>query len=256
MQRRSRPGRKPGPNPLVRHRSRERFSRGHPGHVTLKVRRDVPSLRTVKLVRAVERSFARGCERGEIGAVSPARAAHADRGAERAALRAPERAEARAARVASRGARPGVVGPLVRRLETTPRLRTRAARGTATSGAGAELAVDDGLASARTARPARGSGQPLATWPVDASPTAEISRPVRQQRAHSEPLRSNPDRNEGRDHRRKAWGGATTLESTRKEIDGSGGKVLPRGRRAPRRSQEGWQRRQRAKHFRRLGRPG
>lgn len=59
-------GRKPGPNPRMRHRSRERFGRGLPCHVTLKVRRDVPSLRTVRLVREVENTFARGCERGEF----------------------------------------------------------------------------------------------------------------------------------------------------------------------------------------------
>lgn len=35
-----------------------------PGHVTLKVRKDVPSLRTVRLVREVERTFVVCCERG------------------------------------------------------------------------------------------------------------------------------------------------------------------------------------------------
>ena len=57
-------GRKPGPNPRIRHRSRECFTALLPAHVTLKVRSDVPSLRTVKLVSEVERSFARACERG------------------------------------------------------------------------------------------------------------------------------------------------------------------------------------------------
>ena len=33
-------------------------------HVTLKVRDDVPSLRSARLVREFERSFARGCELG------------------------------------------------------------------------------------------------------------------------------------------------------------------------------------------------
>ena len=37
-----------------------------PAHVTLRARNDVPSLRTVKLVREVERSFARACERGDF----------------------------------------------------------------------------------------------------------------------------------------------------------------------------------------------
>jgi len=64
--RRPRAGRKPGPNPRLRHRSRAPFGRGLPCHVTLKVRKDVPSLRTVRLVREVERTFARGCERGEF----------------------------------------------------------------------------------------------------------------------------------------------------------------------------------------------
>lgn len=59
-------GRKPGPRPRVRHLSREPFAGRFPCHVTLKVRADVPSLRTVKLVREVERSFAHGCERGEF----------------------------------------------------------------------------------------------------------------------------------------------------------------------------------------------
>ncbi len=59
-------GRKPGPNPRVLHRSREKFATGLPCHVTLKVREGVPSLRTVKLVHEVERTFAKGCERGEF----------------------------------------------------------------------------------------------------------------------------------------------------------------------------------------------
>ncbi len=59
-------GRKPGPKPRVRHLSRTPFARGLPCHVTLRVRPDVPSLRTVKLVREIERSFARGCERWEF----------------------------------------------------------------------------------------------------------------------------------------------------------------------------------------------
>ncbi len=41
----------------------------HPCHVTLKVERDVPSLRSAKLVREVERSFAAACERGEFRVV-------------------------------------------------------------------------------------------------------------------------------------------------------------------------------------------
>ena len=53
-------GRPPGPRPLVWHRSRERFPATHPLHVTLKVRRGLPSLRQWKVVRAVESTFRRG----------------------------------------------------------------------------------------------------------------------------------------------------------------------------------------------------
>jgi hypothetical protein len=34
--------------------------------VTIKVRKEVPSLRTVRLVREIERSFAAGCEREDF----------------------------------------------------------------------------------------------------------------------------------------------------------------------------------------------
>jgi len=61
--RRPRAGRKARPRRPVPHRSRERFPARHPTHVTVRVRADVPSLRTVRLVRALERSFTRGCER-------------------------------------------------------------------------------------------------------------------------------------------------------------------------------------------------
>jgi REP element-mobilizing transposase RayT len=56
-------GRKPGPNPAVRHLSRESFPSRHPCHVTLKVRKGVPSLRNARVVHEVEDSFRRGCER-------------------------------------------------------------------------------------------------------------------------------------------------------------------------------------------------
>jgi REP element-mobilizing transposase RayT len=59
-------GRKVGPNPRIRHLSREQFAGRFPCHVTLKVRKGLASLRTVRLVREVERSFAVGCERGEF----------------------------------------------------------------------------------------------------------------------------------------------------------------------------------------------
>lgn len=55
----SRPGagRKPGHRPRVWHRSRGSIAPRHPSHVTLRVRSDVPSLRTVRLVRELERSL-------------------------------------------------------------------------------------------------------------------------------------------------------------------------------------------------------
>ena len=44
------------------HEPRAAFASRHPLHVTLKVRPDVPSLRTVKLVNEVERSFRQACD--------------------------------------------------------------------------------------------------------------------------------------------------------------------------------------------------
>jgi hypothetical protein len=55
-------GRKPGPKPGVRHAPREHFKR-LPAHVTVRVRHDVPSLRTVPIVHEIERTFANGCSR-------------------------------------------------------------------------------------------------------------------------------------------------------------------------------------------------
>ena len=59
-------GRKAGPNPRIRHLSREPLASRFPCHVTVKVRKGVPSLRTAKLVREVERSFSRAKERGDF----------------------------------------------------------------------------------------------------------------------------------------------------------------------------------------------
>jgi REP-associated tyrosine transposase len=59
-------GRKPGTNPRIRHRSRAVFAHRLPCHVTLKVREGIPSLRTVGLVRELERSFAASCERSDF----------------------------------------------------------------------------------------------------------------------------------------------------------------------------------------------
>jgi len=60
--RRSGAGRKPGPNPQVPHATRVPFRR-LPAHVTLRLRPGLPSLRTVAIVRELERSFAAGCKR-------------------------------------------------------------------------------------------------------------------------------------------------------------------------------------------------
>lgn len=56
-------GRKPGLSPRLRHGERQHFSKPLPAHVTLRVRQDVPSLRTVSIVREIERTFADGCIR-------------------------------------------------------------------------------------------------------------------------------------------------------------------------------------------------
>jgi hypothetical protein len=56
-------GRKPGPSPRLRHGRRVHFAQPLPAHVTLRMRDDVPSLRTVPIVREIETTFARGCER-------------------------------------------------------------------------------------------------------------------------------------------------------------------------------------------------
>ena len=60
--RRAKAGRKPGKNAGPLHRSRGPFTR-LPTHVTLRIRGDVPSLRTVRIVHEIERTFASGCER-------------------------------------------------------------------------------------------------------------------------------------------------------------------------------------------------
>jgi REP element-mobilizing transposase RayT len=59
-------GRKRGPDPRNEHRARAPLASRFPCHVTLKVRRGLPSLRTANLVRALERSFAAACERGRF----------------------------------------------------------------------------------------------------------------------------------------------------------------------------------------------
>jgi hypothetical protein len=48
------------------HRKRERIPGNCPVHVTLRVRPDVPSLRSVAFVREFRRSLAEACERGDF----------------------------------------------------------------------------------------------------------------------------------------------------------------------------------------------
>jgi REP element-mobilizing transposase RayT len=59
-------GRKRGPKPPVPHAVRPRFSATHPAHVTLRLRPGVPSLRSPRLVHALETSLRRGAERANF----------------------------------------------------------------------------------------------------------------------------------------------------------------------------------------------
>jgi REP element-mobilizing transposase RayT len=59
-------GRPRGERPRVLHRSREPIPNGCPVHVTLRLRKGVPSLRTQRLMHEVRRSLAAACERGEF----------------------------------------------------------------------------------------------------------------------------------------------------------------------------------------------
>lgn len=59
-------GRKPAPVRRDPHRPREPLAPRHPCHVTLRVRPDVPSLRAVRFVQEVERSFRAACERSHF----------------------------------------------------------------------------------------------------------------------------------------------------------------------------------------------
>ncbi len=53
---------RPRSSAFLPHESRDPFASRHPVLVTLKVRPDVPSLRSVKVVREVERSFRQACD--------------------------------------------------------------------------------------------------------------------------------------------------------------------------------------------------
>ena len=62
-------GRKAAARPRVWHRGRAEFPESHPGLVTIRVRSDVPSLRTVRLVREVERSLRAIAKRADFRVV-------------------------------------------------------------------------------------------------------------------------------------------------------------------------------------------
>jgi hypothetical protein len=63
---REKAGRKRDPKSGMRHTSREGFSSTTPAHVTVKLMPDLLSLRNKQLVRALERTFAAGCDRSEF----------------------------------------------------------------------------------------------------------------------------------------------------------------------------------------------
>ena len=63
-------GRKPGGARRVPHASRPSFSRHHPSHVTLRVRPGVPSLRSARLVRELERSLRAAKERSRFRVIA------------------------------------------------------------------------------------------------------------------------------------------------------------------------------------------
>ena len=56
-------GRKPGPSRHDPHRRRAPLASRHPCHLTLKVKKEVPPLRTAKLVAELERSWREACDR-------------------------------------------------------------------------------------------------------------------------------------------------------------------------------------------------
>ncbi len=64
--RRSGAGRKPGPNPRIAHSMRPTLAPRFPCHVTLRIRRDLGSLRRVRIVHEVERTWRRSCDRGRF----------------------------------------------------------------------------------------------------------------------------------------------------------------------------------------------
>jgi len=68
--RRAGAGRKPGLVRSDQHRRRPALGRTTPCHVTLKLRRGLPSLRSARFVRAFEATMRAGCERGRFRVVN------------------------------------------------------------------------------------------------------------------------------------------------------------------------------------------
>jgi hypothetical protein len=62
-------GRRPGANPRVRHRSRADFRGRFPGHVTLKVREGLRSLRDGRIVRALQGTLREACDQDHFRVV-------------------------------------------------------------------------------------------------------------------------------------------------------------------------------------------
>lgn len=62
-------GRPPGPRPRVHHVRRPRVRRDHPSHVTIRVRPDVPSLRSRRFLKEFRRTLRAACERGDFRVV-------------------------------------------------------------------------------------------------------------------------------------------------------------------------------------------
>jgi REP element-mobilizing transposase RayT len=62
-------GRKPGKHPRDQHRRRAPVASRFPCHVTLRIRRGVPSLRSMRIVAAFETSLRDACERGRFRVV-------------------------------------------------------------------------------------------------------------------------------------------------------------------------------------------
>ena len=56
-------GRKPGPARRDPHRRRAPLASRHPCHITMKVEKDIPNLRSARLVAELERSWRDACER-------------------------------------------------------------------------------------------------------------------------------------------------------------------------------------------------